>query len=34
MPASLRPSPISASVDFDAQGVQHGFLKLDRKSVV
>ena len=28
MPASLRPSPISASVDFDAQGVQHGFLKL------
>lgn len=24
----LRPSPISATVDFDAQGVQHGFLKL------
>ncbi|SDL19196.1 N-alpha-acetyl-L-2,4-diaminobutyrate deacetylase [Modicisalibacter muralis] len=25
---SKRPSPISATVDFDAQGVQHGFLKL------
>ncbi len=24
----MRPSPISATVDFDAQGVQHGFLKL------
>ena len=24
----LRPSPISATVDFDADGVQHGFLKL------
>lgn len=23
-----RPSPISASVDFDAKGIQHGFLKL------
>ncbi|MGQ4879743.1 N(2)-acetyl-L-2,4-diaminobutanoate deacetylase DoeB [Billgrantia sp. LNSP4103-1] len=23
-----RPSPISATVDFDAEGVQHGFLKL------
>ncbi|OHZ01929.1 N(2)-acetyl-L-2,4-diaminobutanoate deacetylase DoeB [Salinicola sp. MIT1003] len=28
MSATLRPSPISATVDFDAQGVQHGFLKL------
>ncbi|WP_110655328.1 N(2)-acetyl-L-2,4-diaminobutanoate deacetylase DoeB [Salinicola halimionae] len=28
MSASQRPSPISATVDFDAQGVQHGFLKL------
>jgi len=28
MSTSLRPSPISATVDFDAQGVQHGFLKL------
>jgi len=28
MSANLRPSPISATVDFDAQGVQHGFLKL------
>ncbi|ATJ83945.1 N(2)-acetyl-L-2,4-diaminobutanoate deacetylase DoeB [Halomonas beimenensis] len=25
---SKRPSPISATVDFDAEGVQHGFLKL------
>ncbi|WP_188112353.1 N(2)-acetyl-L-2,4-diaminobutanoate deacetylase DoeB [Salinicola aestuarinus] len=25
---STRPSPISATVDFDAEGVQHGFLKL------
>lgn len=25
---SKRPSPISATVDFDANGVQHGFLKL------
>ncbi|MBP5978805.1 MAG: N(2)-acetyl-L-2,4-diaminobutanoate deacetylase DoeB [Halomonas sp.] len=25
---TLRPSPISATVDFDADGVQHGFLKL------
>ncbi|WP_027967847.1 N(2)-acetyl-L-2,4-diaminobutanoate deacetylase DoeB [Halomonas halocynthiae] len=25
---SKRPSPISATVDFDAAGVQHGFLKL------
>ncbi|WP_404414037.1 N(2)-acetyl-L-2,4-diaminobutanoate deacetylase DoeB [Vreelandella aquamarina] len=25
---SMRPSPISATVDFDAEGVQHGFLKL------
>ena len=25
---SKRKSPISATVDFDAQGVQHGFLKL------
>ncbi|WP_136069282.1 N(2)-acetyl-L-2,4-diaminobutanoate deacetylase DoeB [Modicisalibacter radicis] len=25
---SKRPSPISATVDFDADGVQHGFLKL------
>jgi N-alpha-acetyl-L-2,4-diaminobutyrate deacetylase len=24
----MRPSPISATVDFDAEGVQHGFLKL------
>ncbi len=24
----LRPSPISATVDFDAHGVQHGFLRL------
>ncbi|MEY9200286.1 N(2)-acetyl-L-2,4-diaminobutanoate deacetylase DoeB [Sinorhizobium sp. CCBAU 05631] len=24
----LRPSPISATVDFDADGVQHGFLRL------
>src|SRR5690554_8212187 len=23
-----RPSPVSATVDFDADGVQHGFLKL------
>ncbi|HCL23149.1 MAG TPA: N-alpha-acetyl diaminobutyric acid deacetylase DoeB, partial [Halomonas sp.] len=27
-PNQLRPSPISATVDFDADGVQHGFLKL------
>ncbi|RCV91677.1 N(2)-acetyl-L-2,4-diaminobutanoate deacetylase DoeB [Billgrantia montanilacus] len=27
-PGQLRPSPISATVDFDADGVQHGFLKL------
>ncbi|RUR33767.1 N(2)-acetyl-L-2,4-diaminobutanoate deacetylase DoeB [Vreelandella nanhaiensis] len=25
---TLRPSPVSATVDFDADGVQHGFLKL------
>lgn len=25
---SMRPSPISATVDFDADGVQHGFLRL------
>ena len=25
---TMRPSPISATVDFDADGVQHGFLKL------
>lgn len=25
---TLRPSPISATVDFDADGIQHGFLKL------
>lgn len=25
---SKRPSPISATVDFDAEGIQHGFLKL------
>ncbi|MGO2132648.1 MAG: N(2)-acetyl-L-2,4-diaminobutanoate deacetylase DoeB [Halomonas sp.] len=25
---SKRPSPISATVDFDADGIQHGFLKL------
>ncbi|WP_101340901.1 N(2)-acetyl-L-2,4-diaminobutanoate deacetylase DoeB [Cereibacter azotoformans] len=28
MTADLRPSPISATVDFDAPGVQHGFLRL------
>ncbi len=28
MTATLRPSPISATVDFDADGVQHGFLRL------
>ncbi len=28
MTANLRPSPISATVDFDAEGVQHGFLRL------
>jgi N-alpha-acetyl-L-2,4-diaminobutyrate deacetylase len=28
MTANLRPSPISATVDFDADGVQHGFLRL------
>ncbi|PXX99992.1 N(2)-acetyl-L-2,4-diaminobutanoate deacetylase DoeB [Halomonas sp. LBP4] len=27
-PTPLRSSPISATVDFDADGVQHGFLKL------
>lgn len=27
-PDQMRPSPISATVDFDAEGVQHGFLKL------
>ncbi|GAA5175884.1 N(2)-acetyl-L-2,4-diaminobutanoate deacetylase DoeB [Modicisalibacter zincidurans] len=27
-PSQMRPSPISATVDFDADGVQHGFLKL------
>ncbi|MEQ6916189.1 N(2)-acetyl-L-2,4-diaminobutanoate deacetylase DoeB [Halomonas aquatica] len=27
-PGQKRPSPISATVDFDADGVQHGFLKL------
>ncbi|GAB2802766.1 N(2)-acetyl-L-2,4-diaminobutanoate deacetylase DoeB [Halomonas shantousis] len=27
-PSRMRPSPISATVDFDAEGVQHGFLKL------
>jgi N-alpha-acetyl-L-2,4-diaminobutyrate deacetylase len=26
--ASLRPSPIGATVDFDADGIQHGFLRL------
>jgi N-alpha-acetyl-L-2,4-diaminobutyrate deacetylase len=28
MKAALRPSPVSASVDFEADGVQHGFLRL------
>ncbi|WP_096786829.1 N(2)-acetyl-L-2,4-diaminobutanoate deacetylase DoeB [Rhodobacter sp. CZR27] len=28
MTADLRPSPVSATVDFDAPGVQHGFLRL------
>lgn len=28
MTATQRPSPISATVDFDADGVQHGFLRL------
>ena len=28
MTATLRPSPIAATVDFGAQGVQHGFLRL------
>ena len=28
MTQSQRPSPISATVDFDADGVQHGFLRL------
>lgn len=28
MTAMLHPSPIAASVDFDAEGVQHGFLRL------
>ncbi|WP_420024285.1 N(2)-acetyl-L-2,4-diaminobutanoate deacetylase DoeB (plasmid) [Cereibacter azotoformans] len=28
MTADLQPSPISATVDFDAPGVQHGFLRL------
>jgi N-alpha-acetyl-L-2,4-diaminobutyrate deacetylase len=28
MPPLLRPSPIVSSVDFDADGVQHGFLRL------
>ncbi len=28
MTQTLRPSPISATVDFDADGVQHGFLRL------
>lgn len=28
MNAQLRPSPISATVDFNADGVQHGFLRL------
>ncbi len=27
-PSQMRPSPISATVDFEADGVQHGFLKL------
>lgn len=27
-PSQLRPSPMSATIDFDADGVQHGFLKL------
>lgn len=27
-PSQMRPSPVSATVDFNAQGVQHGFLKL------
>ncbi|WP_372610644.1 N(2)-acetyl-L-2,4-diaminobutanoate deacetylase DoeB [Halomonas sp.] len=27
-PSRMRPSPMSATVDFDADGVQHGFLKL------
>ncbi|WP_447553806.1 N(2)-acetyl-L-2,4-diaminobutanoate deacetylase DoeB [Vreelandella sp. EE22] len=27
-PNTLRPSPVSATVDFEADGVQHGFLKL------
>ena len=26
--SDLRPSPITASVDFEAEGVQHGFLRL------
>lgn len=28
MTQTLKPSPISATVDFDADGVQHGFLRL------
>lgn len=28
MTGELRPSPISATVDFDADGIQHGFLRL------
>ncbi len=28
MAQDLRPSPMSATVDFDAEGVQHGFLRL------
>lgn len=28
MTQDMRPSPISATVDFDADGVQHGFLRL------
>ncbi|MDT8857837.1 N(2)-acetyl-L-2,4-diaminobutanoate deacetylase DoeB [Paracoccaceae bacterium Fryx2] len=28
MTTTLRPSPVSATVDFDADGVQHGFLRL------
>jgi N2-acetyl-L-2,4-diaminobutanoate deacetylase len=28
MTTRMRPSPISATVDFDADGVQHGFLRL------
>ena len=28
MRQDLRPSPITATVDFDADGVQHGFLRL------